>query len=120
MAIFAAAPCLQCAVDILVAIGAPAGFGMILGLFSMRSARDMARRTSHRRMRSIQGESGSIVRRNRISGRIPAGNFVALLASFVLRLRRELALMRILVAIGAGGEGHAVLGGFAFRFVTLG
>ena len=85
----------------------------------IRAAGGVATGARHGDMRAFQGEAGPVVSGKRVDRRLPARCGVAILAAIPVRHGRELALVSILMAGGAGGEGHAIHGVLAFCRVTF-
>src|SRR5579863_6604078 len=81
--------------------------------------RSVAARASHSDVRSLQSEAGLVVRGEGKGHGLPAANVVTVFAAVVMRLGRELAVVRILMAVGTRAEGQPVWSVFALRQVAL-
>src|ERR1022692_3746154 len=80
--------------------------------------RNVAARARHCHVRPFQSEPGLVVRGECEGFRLPTAGLMAVLAPVAVRFGRKLALVSILVAGGAEGEGHAVWRVFADRKST--
>ena len=83
------------------------------------AARLVAAGARYGNMRCLQGKARPVMSGQGVNRRRPAGLAVAILAAVLVGRTRELAFVGVLVACGAGGEGHAIRGLFTLWQMAL-